>query len=1016
MQRRYLSCTVSRCAELPPSFSSSNRKHTSASSLFKPKPKGKKKDPKHFDAFKLEVSNLLTPQNVKPSALARPAREKNISRRDFNIAERTSYKLLRDVAFSESVVDGDRGGRILKSMVERAEARAMVLNEPKILAVPFLELSEEPSQDVSFTPGTLIEARRFAFLLFFFFFSFSPLLIKRFSSSRNEISTLGVVLSEAIFDRRWKLFTLKTNGDVYVHLRTDVHFAIPNIISANLAERCGTETITTSEQELNARIETLKQLRDITLAAESAANGSSIAERNQNISVYDFVRSREPRKWSKTTVSEVAKLIYKDPTFLEYYGTHKSLMDNSLKYVAEQNYLKTQAFNVRPIEDVEEIQSVLKWIKAYRQLDTAGPYSRFINKARAMINDYDKDKTRRNSGPMTQKPGEHTWSSHSKVILGFLLRSLQPHRSNQTNPYALGRGTILKHLYPGQQVTDSLTHETLIKLGVLAPWQDLLELLPEFDIDQEPEETSPRAIAEKALVERSFSSVGSIAGQVLGPEDFHPTDPLESVRHDFGDARVYIIDDEGAEELDDGFSLEPIPSEPDNHWIHVHIADPAHLLHPNHALCHQARKRGSSLYFVQKTFPLFPKALMHHPIHGLSLGNDGLNGAPNKVMTFSIKVDGNANVLDYTVRSGLIRNIKKTTYDAVDKALGLPLIARKYPFGSPPKTTPAPLIGKADIKNLQVLYKLAMDQVQKRFREDRISFTLENAKLARLSKNPKIRSPTMEPSVFNGFPEMSYSVTGANVEDTQSRSMVSEMMKLACRVASRFALDHNVPLVRRGTGAIMAPTEAAYEEILAQRSPHTYVPLHTNLERIAITPPAAFTLEPKEHHPLGIPEGEGYTRATSPLRRFDDLIVHWQLHHILLGSKAPSRPPFDVDALEKYIPELSNKDISVRNGHARNLNFFVLMFLKRWMDATANGAERPFGDPLASMTAYTISVVQDTYMGSFGCNLQLPELGIKAQLVGLPTNTSYPLSTELRVKAKFIDLGIQRPRLVVELL
>jgi hypothetical protein len=272
----------------------------------------------------------------------------------------------------------------------------------------------------------------------------------------------------------------------------------------------------------------------------------------------------------------------------------------------------------------------------------------------------------------------------------------------------------------------------------------------------------------------------------------------------------------------------------------------------------------------------------------------------------------------------------------------------------------------------------------------------------------------MEPSVFNGFPELTYSVGHPIVEDSQSKSLVSEMMKLACRVASRFAVAHDVPLVRRGTGAILASTETAYEEILAQRSPHTYVPLHTNLERIAMSPPAGFSLEPKEHHPLGIPEGEGYSRATSPLRRFDDLVVHWQLHHILLGFKAPRRPPFDTDALEKYLPELSAKDQNNRTGQLRNTNFFVLMFLKRWMDDTAKGVKRPFGDPLASMTAYTISAVQDTFMGSFGCHLHLPELGVRAQLVGLPMGSFLPLSTKLKVKAKRIDLGIQRPKFVVE--
>lgn len=823
-------------------------------------------------------------------------------------------------------------------------------------------------------------------------------------------------MSEAIIDRHWNLYTLRTTGEVYIHLRADVHFAIPNVISANLAERCGTEPITYSDQELSARVEALKQLREITLAAERAANGSNNAQRQRNIDVYNLVRSREPHKWSKTSLAEVTKMLFTQPTFLEYFGAHKFLMDHSLKYVADPDYLKTQTFNVRPIEDVEEIQTVLEWIQAYRESkDVPGPYKRFIEKASSILKAYDADKTRRDSGPMTQEPAKHTWTKSDKVFLGFLLHSLQLQRSIQTNPYALGRSAILKHLYPGQEVSDSMTHETLIKLGVLAPWQDLIALLPEFDIDLEPEATSPRAIAERALLERSYSN-SSMAGQVLGPEDFHPIDPLESVRHDFGDARVFIIDDAGSEELDDGFSLERIPSEPDNHWMHIHIADPAHLLHPNHALCQQARKRGSTLYFLQKSYPLFPTALMHHPTRGLSLGSDALNGAPNKVITFSVKVDGNANVLDYTVRAGLIRNMKKVTYNSVDRALGVPPAMLGYPFGTPPKTTPAPnSISKKDLEDLQVLYRLANDQVEKRFRENRISFAVEVAKLERVSLPPDIRSPTMTPSVFRGFPEMLFSVGGPAVEDFGSRNMVSEMMKLACRVSSRFALDHNLPLLRRGTDAILASTQTAYEEILAQRTPHAYVPLHTNLERIAISPPATFSLEPKQHHPLAIPEGEGYSRVTSPLRRFEDLIGHWQLHHALLGSKAPSRPPFDADALEKSIPEISAKDVSIRHGHARNTNFFVLMFLRRWMDATEKGVERPYGDPLASMRAYTISMVQNNFSGSYGCQVHLPDIGIKAHLVGLSSNTTFPLSTELMVKAKLVDLGIQRPRLVVEL-
>ena len=37
-------------------------------------------------------------------------------------------------------------------------------------------------------------------------------------------------------------------------------------------------------------------------------------------------------------------------------------MDHSLKYVADEDYLKTQSFKVHPINDVEEIETVLKGV------------------------------------------------------------------------------------------------------------------------------------------------------------------------------------------------------------------------------------------------------------------------------------------------------------------------------------------------------------------------------------------------------------------------------------------------------------------------------------------------------------------------------------------------------------------------------------------------------------------------------------------------------------------------------
>ena len=172
MHRRYLSRTISRRAEFPPSLNSSKPNHPSPNSdpdSHKPIDKKKRKEPQLYDAFKLEVISNHRFQNVDPPPSERnPARQRVVSRKTLKIAQATSYKLLRDVAFSETLVEGAKGGRVLQSMVERAQARAMVLNEPKMSDAPYLGLSDEVLQDVSFAPGTFIEARRFVSIHFSF--------------------------------------------------------------------------------------------------------------------------------------------------------------------------------------------------------------------------------------------------------------------------------------------------------------------------------------------------------------------------------------------------------------------------------------------------------------------------------------------------------------------------------------------------------------------------------------------------------------------------------------------------------------------------------------------------------------------------------------------------------------------------------------------------------------------------------------------------------------------------------
>ena len=172
MHRRYLSCSIPRCASLPRSPNSSEIRSLSTNSptatQFYPSRQPSKKKKKVLvteqDRF-LRLNALPTHryENLKPiPSDRRPVKERKLPDNYFPIVNATSYKLLKKAAFpSKSHVIKEPSPQDLKAMLEKHEARAMMLNAQKTPDPSDLGLSDEPSHDMSFAPGTFVEARRF---------------------------------------------------------------------------------------------------------------------------------------------------------------------------------------------------------------------------------------------------------------------------------------------------------------------------------------------------------------------------------------------------------------------------------------------------------------------------------------------------------------------------------------------------------------------------------------------------------------------------------------------------------------------------------------------------------------------------------------------------------------------------------------------------------------------------------------------------------------------------------------
>jgi exoribonuclease-2 len=86
-----------------------------------------------------------------------------------------------------------------------------------------------------------------------------------------------------------------------------------------------------------------------------------------------------------------------------------------------------------------------------------------------------------------------------------------------------------------------------------------------------------------------------------------PVDPDLENRVDLTAMKVYTIDSDDADEIDDGLSATRLGDGRIKVWIH--IADPTRWLPLDHVLTREAESRGTSIYLPTGTIPMFPMEL-----------------------------------------------------------------------------------------------------------------------------------------------------------------------------------------------------------------------------------------------------------------------------------------------------------------------------------------------------------------------------------------------------------------------
>ncbi len=130
---------------------------------------------------------------------------------------------------------------------------------------------------------------------------------------------------------------------------------------------------------------------------------------------------------------------------------------------------------------------------------------------------------------------------------------------------------------------------------------------------------------------------------------------IEPGRIDLTHKTIFTIDGADTKDIDDAVSIEKTG----NVWrLGVHIADVSNYVKPGSALDTEAKKRGTSVYLVDRVIPMLPPKLSN----GICSLNEGVL---RNAMSVFMDIDKDGTVVSYSFAKSVIKSKKKATYDAV---------------------------------------------------------------------------------------------------------------------------------------------------------------------------------------------------------------------------------------------------------------------------------------------------------------------------------------------------------------
>ena len=342
---------------------------------------------------------------------------------------------------------------------------------------------------------------------------------------------------------------------------------------------------------------------------------------------------------------------------------------------------------------------------------------------------------------------------------------------------------------------------------------------------------------------------------------------------------VFSIDDETTEDIDDALSLEILP---EGYRVGVHITAVGASIPKDSPLDLVAAERMSTLYLPERKIRMLP-ARVSEELYSL------VPDEPRLALSFLIRFDPSFSVQEIEIVPSRIINRNKLSYTLVEQILGTP----DHPLH----------------ETMVDFSRIAMAHRERRLEAGAVEIVRPELRI-RVDASGEI---TIE----------------RQKRETEADRIVAEMMILANSQAAQFCFDHDLPAIYR----TQIPADLSGIEEIANETLRRY----RLMGRLA---PMGLSVDPQPHALLGI---DLYCQATSPLRRYTDLMAQRQILHYL----AHQEPLYTQEEISSMIGWAGERLRDLGRLEGRRKRYWLYKYLSRFrgeifsatvLESTARGA------------------------------------------------------------------------------